>query len=106
MNNKDKMTNYRVAVIAVIVEDKTSTDPLNALLHEYGKYIVGRMGIPYRNERGGDNIDVGIISVAIDAPQQITSALSGKIGRLPGVTTRTVYSNVYSGRGENGKEDH
>lgn len=78
----------RIALIGVIVENMDSTQQLNNLLHEYSNYIVGRMGIPYR-ERG-----VHIISVAIDAPQDAINALSGKIGRLDGITAKTVYSNV------------
>ncbi|MGN0142262.1 MAG: TM1266 family iron-only hydrogenase system putative regulator [Roseburia sp.] len=78
----------RIALIGIIVECTDSVEELNHLLHEYGSYIVGRMGIPYR-ERG-----VNIISVAVDAPQDIISALSGKIGRLNGISAKTVYSNV------------
>ncbi len=80
--------NTRVAVIAIIVEQGSSTQELNRLLHDAGPYIIGRMGIPYR-QRG-----INIISVAIDAPQNVISALSGAIGRLPGVSTRTAYSGV------------
>ena len=76
----------RVAVLAVIVREGTAVTALNELLHQYGAYIVGRMGVPYR-QRG-----VNIISVALDAPQDIISALSGKLGRLPGVTAKTVYA--------------
>lgn len=78
----------RVAVISIIVEDNTSVAEVNRLLHEAGKYIVGRMGIPYRAR------NINIISVVIDAPQDVISALSGQIGRLPGVSARTAYSNV------------
>lgn len=78
----------RIALIGIIVDNPESVEQLNHLLHEYGKYIVGRMGIPYE-KRG-----VNIISVAIDAPQDEISALSGKIGRLPGIGVKTVYSNV------------
>ena len=78
----------RVAVISIIVENPDSVEPLNALLHEYGSHIIGRMGIPYREK------NVHIISVAIDAPQDVINALSGKIGRLAGITAKTVYSNV------------
>ena len=78
----------RIALIGIIVENMESITQLNNLLHEYGNYIIGRMGIPYR-EKG-----VNIISVAIDAPQDIINALSGKIGRLDGITAKTVYSNV------------
>ena len=76
----------RVAVMAVIVRREESVAALNDLLHQYGGYIIGRMGVPYR-ERG-----VNIISVALDAPGDVISALSGKIGRLPGITTKTVYA--------------
>ena len=78
----------RVAIIGIIVENNESVAALNAILHEYGGYIIGRMGIPY-HARG-----VNIISVAVDAPQTIISALSGKIGRLAGISAKTVYSNV------------
>ena len=84
----------RVALIGIIVEQESSAAALNALLHEYGGYI-GRMGLPYR-ERG-----VNIISVVLDAPQDKIAALSGKIGRLPGVSAKTQYSNVISREGEN-----
>lgn len=77
----------RVAVSAVIVENPDSVETLNKLLHEYSKYIIGRMGIPYKEK------SISIISIALDAPQSIISALTGKIGRLPGITTKTTYSN-------------
>ena len=76
----------RVAVIAILVRDPDSVEALNSLLHEFGQHIIGRMGVPYP-KRG-----VNIISVAVDAPQEIVSALSGKIGRLNGVTAKTVYA--------------
>ena len=76
----------RVAVLAIIVREGTAVTALNDLMHQYGAYIIGRMGVPYR-QRG-----VNIISVALDAPQNIISALSGKLGRLPGVTAKTVYA--------------
>ncbi len=78
----------RVAVIGIIVEDESSVDQLNAILHEYGPHIVGRLGIPYRAR------DINIISIAIDAPQDTISALAGKVGGLPGVSAKTAYSNV------------
>ena len=78
----------RVAVITVIVEDDSSAETLNALLHGARDYIIGRMGIPYRSK------GVNIITVAIDAPQDVISALSGKLGRLPGISSKTTYSNV------------
>lgn len=80
----------RVAVIGIIVEDPSSVEQLNMLLHEYSHYIIGRMGIPYR-EKG-----IHIISIALDAPQNIISALSGKIGRLKGISNKTAYSNYIS----------
>lgn len=82
--------NTRIALIGIIVEKEASVEQLNRLLHEYGDYIVGRMGIPYRKR------NVNIISVAMDAPQDIISAMSGKIGRLDGISAKTVYSNVKS----------
>ena len=78
----------RVAVISIIVESGAVTESLNELLSSASKYIIGRMGISYK-ARG-----INIISVAIDAPQDVISALSGKIGRLPGVSAKTAYSNV------------
>ena len=80
----------RVAVISIIVENPESVEVLNALLHEYGGYIIGRMGIPYRAKAR----KISIISVAIDAPQDTISTLSGKIGKLPGISAKTAYSNV------------
>lgn len=81
------MAASRVATIGIIVENPGSAEPLNAILHEYGAYIIGRMGIPYRS-RG-----INVICIAADAPQDVLSALSGRIGRLPGVTAKTAYSN-------------
>lgn len=80
----------RIAVIAIIVEDTGAAENVNNILHEYGKYIIGRMGIPYRSR------NVNLISVAIDAPQDVISALSGKIGRLKGVSAKTVHSHIVS----------
>lgn len=77
----------RVALLSIIVEKGSSVTKLNELLHEYGEYIIGRMGIPYK-EKG-----INIISVAIDAPQDVINTLSGKIGRLENITSKTVYSN-------------
>lgn len=76
----------RVAIIGIIVEQEDAVEQLNTVLHTYGKYIIGRMGIPYR-EKG-----ISIISIAIDAPQDIISALSGKIGRIEGISAKTAYS--------------
>lgn len=78
----------RVAVISIIVTEEAAVQGLNALLHRYGQYVIGRMGIPYRSK------GMNIICVAVDAPQDIINALSGKLGRLKGVTAKAAYSNV------------
>ena len=80
----------RVAVMSIIVENPESVERLNAILHEHGEYIIGRMGIPYRKRR------ISIISIALDAPQNTISALAGKIGGLKGVSVKTAYSRVIS----------
>lgn len=82
--------NTRVAVMSIIVEDAASVEELNALLHKHGEYIIGRMGIPYREK------NISIISIALDAPQDTISSLSGKIGKLKGVSVKTAYSGVIS----------
>lgn len=76
----------RIALIGIIVSNHDSVEQLNALLSQYGNYIIGRMGIPYR-EKG-----ISIISISMDAPNDIISALSGKIGMLPGISTKTIYA--------------
>ena len=76
----------RVAIIAIITENSASTETINALLHDYREHIIGRMGIPHRERQ------MNIISIAIDAPQDTINSLAGKIGRIDGVTTKTVYS--------------
>ena len=76
----------RVAVMSILLEDAAFAEEVNGILHQYGRYIIGRMGIPYRQK------GIHIISVALDAPGDVISALSGKIGRLPGVTAKTVYA--------------
>ncbi len=78
----------RVAVMSIIVEKGETVEKLNAVLHDYGEFIIGRMGIPYREK------NINIISIAIDAPQDTISALSGKIGRLDGISVKTAYSGV------------
>ena len=78
----------RVAVISIIVAEEEAVERLNAILHDYSKYIIGRMGLPYRAK------DVNIICVAVDAPNDAISALSGKLGSLAGVSVKTAYSNV------------
>ena len=81
----------RVAVISIIVTESDKVEMLNDLLHEYSGFIIGRMGIPYRRRK------ISIISVAIDAPQNTIAALSGKIGKLSGVSVKTAYSAVIGG---------
>ena len=80
----------RVAVMSIIVENPDSVESLNSLLHTFSGYIIGRMGIPYREK------NISIISVAVDAPQNEIAALSGKIGKLNGVSIKTAYSGVVS----------
>lgn len=78
----------RVAVMSIIVENGDMVEKVNALLHEYSEFIIGRMGIPYRKRK------ISIISIAMDAPQNTISTLAGKIGSLPGISVKTAYSSV------------
>ncbi len=78
----------RVAVMAIVVESPDSVEKLNATLHEYSDYIIGRMGIPYK-KRG-----VNIVSIALDAPQDAISALAGRLGNIRGQSVKTAYSNL------------
>lgn len=78
----------RVALLGIVIENKDSIEQVNKLLHEYRQYIIGRMGIPYEKK------NVSIISIAMDAPADVISALSGKIGRLPGVSAKAVFSKL------------
>lgn len=78
----------RVAVISIIAESTDFAENINKILHEYGKYIIGRMGIPYHKK------NINVISVAVDAPLDIIGAISGKLGRLPGVSIKTAYSKI------------
>ena len=80
--------NDRVAVISIIVENEDAVNELNALLHQYGQYIIGRLGIPYRAK------GINIICVAIDAPGDAINALTGALGRIPGINVKATYSNV------------
>ena len=80
----------RVAVMSIIVENPDSVERLNGLLHEYGEFIIGRMGIPYRKRK------ISIISIDMDAPQNTISSLAGKVGSLQGVSVKTAYSGVIS----------
>ena len=77
----------RVAVMSIIVEDKEAVEELNSILHEYGEHIIGRMGLPYKPK------NINIISIAVDAPQDVISALSGRVGNLKGVSVKTAFSN-------------
>lgn len=76
----------RVALIGIVIENPESVERMNSILHDYREYIIGRMGLPYREK------NISIISVAVDAPNNVISAISGKIGMLDGVSTKTVYS--------------
>ena len=78
----------RVAVMSIIVENPDTVATINGLLHEYGQYIIGRMGLPYRKR------NINIISIALDAPQNVISAIAGRIGGLNGVSVKTAYSSV------------
>ena len=78
----------RIALIGIIVENEESVEKLNNILLTYRKFVIGRLGIPYPKR------EIGIISVALDAPNDIISAVSGKLGALPGVSTKTTYSNI------------
>jgi putative iron-only hydrogenase system regulator len=77
-----------IAVIAIIVEDRESSAAMNEVLHQYGEYIIGRMGIPYKQK------GISLISVAIDAPNELISALTGKLGNIPGLTAKAAYSKA------------
>jgi putative iron-only hydrogenase system regulator len=78
----------RVALIGIIVEKNESVEQMNKILHHYQEYIIGRMGVPYRKR------NVSIISIAMDAPAAVISALSGKLGMLEGISTKTIYSKI------------
>lgn len=82
----DTKTDTRVALISVIITESSSIDVLNETLHNYQEYIIGRMGIPYRPK------GMNIISIALDAPSDKINALSGKIGKLPGITSKVTYA--------------
>ena len=78
----------RVAVMSILVEEADTVEILNSILHEYREYIIGRMGIPYKEKK------ISIISIAVDAPQNTISAMSGRIGKHSGVSVKTAYSGV------------
>lgn len=78
----------RVALAGIIVENGDSVSELNEILHSYGEYIIGRMGIPYHRK------NISVISIALDAPVNVINSLAGKVGRLDGISIKTVYSSV------------
>ena len=78
----------RIAQIGIIVEEPASVEKINQLLHEYSSYIIGRMGMPYKER------NISIISIILDAPNEVISAVSGKLGMIPGVSAKTVYSKI------------
>ena len=80
----------RIAAVSIIIENHDSIEKLNNILHDYSKYIIGRMGIPYHKR------NISIISIVMDASNDVISALSGKLGMLPNVTSKTVYSKIFS----------
>ena len=82
------MEETRVALLGVVVENPDSVEELNALLHQYKDYIIGRMGLPYRQRK------MNILSIVLDAPADAISALSGKVGMLPGVACKAIYSKL------------
>lgn len=86
MKNKEIQSDSRVTVVAIIVENTDCVSRINGLLHEYGQYIIGRMGIPYHEKQ------MNIISIVMDAPQNVVSSLSGKLGMLPGVSSKCLYA--------------
>lgn len=87
--------NTRIAVIGIIIEDKSRAEQVNGLLHQYSRYIIGRMGLPYEKKQ------INIISIVVDAPADIISALSGKLGRLPGISSKALYSKTLLTTNEN-----
>lgn len=84
----EEIMDTRIAIIGIIVEDIDSTGRINDILHDYSMYVIGRMGIPYREK------DINIISIALDAPADVINTLAGKIGKVPGVSAKTMYSRV------------
>ncbi|WP_330620028.1 TM1266 family iron-only hydrogenase system putative regulator [Stomatobaculum longum] len=80
------MEETRIAVMSIIVEDRDSAEPLNQLLHSYGSYIIGRMGLPYEKK------NISLMSIALDAPENTIAELAGKVGNLPHVSVKTTYA--------------
>ena len=79
----------RIAAVSIIIENSDSVEKLNIVLHDYSQYIIGRMGIPYQKR------NISIISIVMDAPNDVISALSGKLGMIPNITAKTAYSKLY-----------
>lgn len=90
MGLEEKVSDTRIAVVGIIIEQVESATAVNEILHQYGSYIIGRMGLPYKDKQ------VNIISVVLDAPADVISAVSGKLGRLPGVSSKALYSKQTS----------
>ena len=88
IDEEETIMGNRIALIGIIVEDKGAVEKLNSILSDYGKYIIGRMGVPHQKR------EISIISVVVDAPNNIISALSGKLGMLPNISIKTVYSKI------------
>lgn len=86
--SQTNQSNTRIALIGIVVENPDSSEQINTILHEYGPYIIGRMGIPYHKRA------LSLISIAIDAPADIINALSGKLGMIPHVNTKTIYPKI------------
>ena len=87
MNDIEKQEN-RIAVVSILVSDRSVSEQLNGLLSEYGEWIIGRMGIPYREKK------LSILSVVLDAPVEITNALTGKIGKMKGVSVKALFGKT------------
>ena len=79
------MEDTRLVLIGIIVGNRDTAGKINDILHDYGQYIIGRMGVPYRDK------EIDVISIIVDAPQDIISAVSGKLGMRPDVSTKTIY---------------
>ena len=90
MEENSQSQETRVAIIGIVLQNPDTVERMNSLLHDYSRYIIGRMGIPYREK------NLNIVSVAIDAPQDTIAALTGKLGKLEGANVKTAYSNVIS----------
>lgn len=88
------MEENRMALVAIIVEEREATEQMNAVLHEYASFIIGRMGIPYKER------NIALVSIAMDAPMNTINALTGKLGRISGITAKAVCSNAIQKEGK------